>query len=66
MPEKDAEMRRRYTTGAPGPRRVLALLAGFALASGKCLDDPGSNTANGTQLDLWDCDGGSNQQWSIP
>ena len=22
-------------------------------ASGKCLDDPNSNTANGTQLDLW-------------
>ena len=35
-------------------------------ASGKCLDDPNSNTANGTQLDLWTCNGGTNQQWSIP
>ena len=35
-------------------------------ASGKCLDDPGFNTANGTQLDLWTCNGGTNQQWTIP
>ncbi|MGD0069856.1 MAG: RICIN domain-containing protein, partial [Streptosporangiaceae bacterium] len=33
---------------------------------GKCLDDPGFNTANGTQLDLWTCNGGSNQQWTAP
>ena len=32
----------------------------------KCLDDPGFNTAEGTQLDLWTCNGGSNQQWSVP
>ena len=35
-------------------------------ASGKCLDDPGSSTANGTQLDLWTCNGGANQQWHLP
>ena len=26
----------------------------------------GDNTANGTQLDLWTCNGGTNQHWSIP
>jgi hypothetical protein len=35
-------------------------------ASGKCLDDPAFNTTEGTQLDLWTCNGGSNQQWSVP
>ncbi len=35
-------------------------------ASGKCLDDPNSNTANGTQLELWACNGGANQQWHVP
>jgi hypothetical protein len=35
-------------------------------ATGKCLDDFQSNTTNGTQLVLWDCNGGSNQQWRLP
>ena len=35
-------------------------------ASGKCLDDPGFNTTNGTQLILWSCNGGNNQQWALP
>ncbi|HUD36261.1 MAG TPA: RICIN domain-containing protein [Streptosporangiaceae bacterium] len=34
--------------------------------SGRCLDDPAFNTASSTQLDIWDCNGGSNQQWAIP
>ncbi|MEV6520314.1 RICIN domain-containing protein [Longispora sp. NPDC051575] len=32
--------------------------------SGRCLDDPGSNTANGTQIIIWDCNGGDNQRWT--
>lgn len=32
--------------------------------SGRCLDDPDSTTTDGTQLQLWDCSGGSNQQWT--
>ncbi|MEU1346222.1 ricin-type beta-trefoil lectin domain protein [Streptomyces sp. NPDC005775] len=35
-------------------------------ASGRCLDVPGSETANGTALGLWDCHGGANQQWNVP
>lgn len=30
----------------------------------KCLDDPASNTANGTKVDLWSCTGKSNQSWT--
>ncbi|WP_405669900.1 RICIN domain-containing protein [Streptomyces sp. NBC_01530] len=33
-------------------------------ASGRCLDDPGASTTAGTQVDIWDCDGGANQQWT--
>ncbi len=32
--------------------------------SGKCLNDPGGNTANGTRLNLWTCTGKSNQRWT--
>ena len=34
--------------------------------SGMCLDDPASNTTNGTQLVLWTCNGGTNQKWTLP
>jgi GH25 family lysozyme M1 (1,4-beta-N-acetylmuramidase) len=33
--------------------------------SGRCLDDPYSKTANGTHVDLWNCNGHSNQQWTV-
>ncbi|MFD6289215.1 endo-1,4-beta-xylanase, partial [Streptomyces sp. NPDC060205] len=32
--------------------------------SGRCLDVPGTGAADGTQLQLWDCSSGTNQQWS--
>lgn len=32
--------------------------------SGRCLDINNSTTANGTQTQLWDCNGGSNQRWT--
>jgi endo-1,4-beta-xylanase len=35
-----------------------------AAASGKCLDVPNVSTTPGTQLDIWDCNGGSNQIWT--
>jgi ricin-type beta-trefoil lectin protein len=34
--------------------------------SGKCLDDPGSTTVNGTQQEIWTCGGGANQSWTLP
>ena len=48
---------RGWTTGGTG----TALVSG---ASGRCLDDPASSTANGTQMEIWDCTGGANQQWT--
>jgi alpha-galactosidase len=35
-----------------------------AVGAGKCLDVPNSTQANGTQLDIWTCAGGSNQIWT--
>jgi endo-1,4-beta-xylanase len=32
--------------------------------SGRCVDISNSTTANGTQAQLWDCNGGTNQHWS--
>ena len=32
--------------------------------SGRCVDVPGATTANGTQVQLWDCDGSAKQRWS--
>jgi Ricin-type beta-trefoil lectin domain/Cellulase (glycosyl hydrolase family 5) len=33
--------------------------------SNRCLDVPGSGHANGTQVELYDCNGGSNQAWTL-
>ncbi|ETK36909.1 ricin-type beta-trefoil lectin domain protein [Microbispora sp. ATCC PTA-5024] len=30
----------------------------------RCLDVPNASTTNGLQLQLWDCNGGANQQWT--
>ncbi|MFF5973124.1 endo-1,4-beta-xylanase [Streptomyces sp. NPDC012769] len=34
------------------------------VASGRCLDVPGAVTTDGTQLQLWDCNNRTNQQWT--
>ncbi|SEO76962.1 arabinofuranosidase catalytic domain-containing protein [Actinacidiphila rubida] len=34
-------------------------------ASGRCLDVPNQTQTNGTQTELWDCNGGTNQQWTV-
>jgi mannan endo-1,4-beta-mannosidase len=33
--------------------------------SGRCLDAVGAGTANGTKLQLWDCNGRPNQAWTF-
>jgi hypothetical protein len=33
--------------------------------SSKCADDNGLSTANGTKIQIWDCNGGANQQWTL-
>ncbi|GAA3119278.1 hypothetical protein GCM10010466_07680 [Planomonospora alba] len=47
------------STPAPGGGQIKGV------ASGRCLDVPNSNTADGTQLQLWDCHGGTNQRWTL-
>ncbi|MFJ3202492.1 non-reducing end alpha-L-arabinofuranosidase family hydrolase [Streptomyces sp. NPDC086989] len=34
------------------------------VASGRCIDLDGSTTVNGTQAQLWDCHGRTNQRWT--
>jgi hypothetical protein len=33
--------------------------------SGLCVEVPGFSTSNGTQLDTWGCNGGTNQEWVL-
>ena len=35
-----------------------------AVGAGKCLDDPNSTTAQGTQQQIYDCNGQANQTWT--
>ena len=35
-----------------------------AVGAGKCLDVPGLSTTAGTQMDIWTCNGGTNQTWT--
>lgn len=35
-----------------------------SVSSGRCLDVPGAVTTNGTFLQIYDCNGGSNQRWT--
>ena len=32
--------------------------------SAKCVDDNGASSADGTKIQMWDCNGGANQQWT--
>ncbi|GGM17272.1 beta-xylanase [Streptomyces fumigatiscleroticus] len=34
------------------------------VGSGRCLDVPNASTTDGTQVQLWDCNSNSNQQWT--
>jgi non-reducing end alpha-L-arabinofuranosidase len=35
-----------------------------AIGAGQCLDVPGGTTTRGTQLDIWNCNGASNELWT--
>jgi hypothetical protein len=35
------------------------------LNSSKCVDDNAQSSANGTKIQIWDCNGGANQQWTV-
>ncbi|WP_405818852.1 CAP domain-containing protein [Streptomyces sp. NBC_01390] len=49
---------------APAASAAVSTAALRGADSGRCLDAPGGKTESGTELTLWSCNGGSNQQWS--
>ncbi|WP_033443072.1 RICIN domain-containing protein [Saccharothrix sp. NRRL B-16314] len=49
---------RRQGGGQPG---AVTIVGG---QSGRCVDIPGTATTNGTQAQLWDCHGGTNQRFT--
>ena len=52
------------SSGSPGSGGATAqeLVGG---QSGKCLDVPGASTTNGTQLELYSCNAGGNQEFTL-
>jgi lysophospholipase L1-like esterase len=54
----------RSVSGSIGdPGTAVGTLVGAG--SGRCLDIPNSNSTNGTQPIIWDCNGGANQKWTF-
>nr|WP_229807003.1 ricin-type beta-trefoil lectin domain protein [Actinoplanes lobatus] len=51
----------RVSGGTSTPPATTTLVSA---ASGRCLDVPNGNTANGTQPVIWDCNSGANQRWT--
>ena len=35
------------------------------VGSGRCLDVPGASQSDGTYVQIWDCNGAANQQWTL-
>ncbi|MBT2546351.1 endo-1,4-beta-xylanase [Streptomyces sp. ISL-44] len=50
------------STPTPTPTPGSGQIKG--VGSGRCLDVPGASTTDGTQVNLWDCNNRTNQQWS--
>ncbi|MFC0438884.1 arabinofuranosidase catalytic domain-containing protein [Kutzneria buriramensis] len=48
-----------FTSGSSGTNGAVR-----AVGAGKCLDVNGRSTTPGTQLQIWDCNGGDNQTWT--
>ncbi len=46
----------------PPPSSGNRLISNY---NGKCLDVPGFNFADGQHLDMWDCNNGTNQNWTF-
>ncbi len=60
------------TTGASGSATFTWTTAGGptstvlrGVGSNRCLDVPNRSTADGTQVAIWDCNGGTNQSWTL-
>ncbi|MEU6505662.1 non-reducing end alpha-L-arabinofuranosidase family hydrolase [Streptomyces sp. NPDC046942] len=48
-----------------GPAQAATSGALRGVGSGRCLDVPGASQTDGTLLQIWDCTGGTNQQWTL-
>ncbi|AJF69426.1 alpha-L-arabinofuranosidase [Streptomyces vietnamensis] len=48
---------------APAQAATSGALRG--VGSGRCLDVPNAGQSDGTFLQIWDCSGGTNQQWTL-
>ncbi|GIF22898.1 alpha-galactosidase [Actinoplanes tereljensis] len=55
----------RVSGGTSGEPPVPTSTTLVSASSGRCLDVPNSNTANGTQPVIWDCGAAANQQWTV-
>jgi alpha-galactosidase len=55
----------RVSGGTTGDPQTPASASLVSASSGRCLDVPNSNTANGTQPVIWDCNGAANQRWTV-
>ncbi|MEU5157073.1 PHB depolymerase family esterase [Glycomyces sp. NPDC021274] len=62
LPHQAAETIRFFGLDQSTPTPTGSQIVGAA--SGRCLDVPNSSTVNGTQAQLWDCSGWSNQSWT--
>ena len=49
------------TSSTPPPPATTAIVGG---GSGRCVDVPNSSQTGGTQVQLYDCNGNTNQQWT--
>jgi hypothetical protein len=50
------------TTGAPSGGTTSVVRGS---GSNRCLDVPNAASTNGIQLNIWDCNGGNNQAWTL-
>jgi hypothetical protein len=46
-------------------KELTSVLFNSDFPDGACLDLPDSKTANGTRLEIYDCNGGANQHWTL-
>nr|WP_245811828.1 family 16 glycoside hydrolase [Actinophytocola xinjiangensis] len=53
------------TCDGRGGQNWIAGANGSLTNSGRCLDANGASSANGTQLIIWSCHGGTNQRWTL-
>ena len=53
------------TTLVANPAQAATTSAVRGVGSGRCLDVPGASQTDGTLMNIWDCNGASNQQWTL-